>query len=163
MYQLIRKGLLLLIVTSLFACSNEESTQSVADTITLDVYKSETCGCCGAWIEHMEKNQAKVTVHHPKDLSAIKSRYGIGNLYESCHTAVSQQGYVFEGHVPAKYVRRFLQDPPKDAIGLAVPGMPLGSPGMEMENRFQPYDIVLMKKDGTTSSYARIAKMEDQY
>ena len=76
--------------------------------------------------------------------------------WQSCHTAVTKGGYVFEGHIPAKYIEQFLASPPEGALGLAVPGMPLGSPGMEMGGRFTPYDIVLMNKDGSSSVFAHV-------
>ena len=80
-----------------------------------------------------------------------------------CHTIISQDGYVFEGHVPVKYMDKFLQNPPKDAIGLATPGMPMGSPGMEMGDQFSPYTIMLIKKDGSTAPYASIKQANEQY
>ena len=73
---------------------------------------------------------------------------------QSCHTGVSADGYFFEGHIPAKFVTAFLANPPENAAGLAVPGMPAGSPGMEMGDRFNPYSVILVKKDGTTEVYA---------
>jgi len=76
--------------------------------------------------------------------------------YQSCHTAVSSHGYVFEGHVPARHIKAFLANPPADAIGLAVPGMPLGSPGMEVGSRFDPYEVLLLKKDGSSEVFARV-------
>ena len=72
----------------------------------------------------------------------------------SCHTAVTSDGYVFEGHVPAKYIAQFLANPPSEAIGLAVPGMPMGSPGMEYQNKFSPYQVMQINKDGSTAVYA---------
>ncbi len=81
---------------------------------------------------------------------------------QSCHTAVTTDGYVFEGHVPAKHMAQFLKNPPSDAIGLAVPGMPVGSPGMEYQNQFMPYQIMQINKDGTTSVYADVESPQQQ-
>ncbi len=141
----------------------ENNSQSTASAIHLDVYKSESCGCCGIWVEHMEGNNFATAIHHPQDLNAVKLEHSIDPQWQSCHTAVSKEGYVFEGHVPAKFVQQFLDQPPADAIGLAVPGMPLGSPGMEVGDRFTPYKIQLLKKDGSTEIYADIASLEDQF
>ena len=129
----------------------------------LDVYKSPTCGCCQEWIDHMESRGFSTDIHHPTALNDVKAKYRIAPEYQSCHTAVSPTGYVFEGHIPAKIVERFLTEKPADAIGLAVPGMPMGSPGMEMGNRFTPYDVLLLKADGSTQVYARINAASEQY
>jgi hypothetical protein len=88
---------------------------------------------------------------------------GLQGQYHSCHTAVSEQGYLFEGHVPAKLMQDFLEQPPADALGLAVPGMPMGSPGMEVDDRFSPYQVLLVKKDGSYEVYATIEEQADQY
>ena len=105
---------------------------SVADALSLDVFKSPTCGCCQKWIDHIELSGFKATAHDTDRLNQIKTDSGILPQYQSCHTAISENGFVFEGHIPAAIVKQFLDNPPKDAIGLAVPGMPMGSPGMEM-------------------------------
>lgn len=145
------------------AAAEPNVAEETADRVVLDVYKSETCGCCAVWIEHVEEQNFSATIHHPTDLGAEKQRFGIAPQYQSCHTAVSPDGFVFEGHVPAKFVQKFLAEKPEGALGLAVPGMPLGSPGMEVENRFTPYDILLLKEDGSSEVYASMAKIEDQY
>lgn len=126
------------------------------------VYKSPSCGCCGEWVEHLNSNGFTTAVHHPENLALLKEQKGVAAEYQSCHTAVSQQGYVFEGHVPASVMEDFLAAPPEDAIGLAVPGMPVGSPGMEMGDRFTPYDVVVLKRDGSSDIYRHIASAEDQ-
>lgn len=144
------------------AVSQVPLEKDVSGAIALDVYKSPTCGCCGSWIEHIEKSAFVTKTIHPADLSLEKSQRGIQPMYRSCHTAVSKDGYVFEGHVPAKYIEKFLADKPKGAIGLAVPGMPAGSPGMEMGDMFTPYPVLLLKKDGTSEVYAQINSFEDQ-
>lgn len=158
----------------LAACSDSNATGSDTDTaaqaasaaparIELDVYKSPTCGCCGSWIEHAEEYGFDSSVHHPDDLNGVKDDYGIGQRFRSCHTAVSADGYVFEGHVPARLVQKFLAQPPAGALGLAVPGMPMGSPGMEMGDRFSPYPVVLLHKDGSFELYEEIRDQQAQY
>lgn len=119
------------------------------------VYKSPTCQCCSKWIEHMTSNGIALT---PVDmqrgnLNRLKSRLGLKPEQASCHTATID-GYVVEGHVPAADVKRLLAERP-DAIGLTVPGMPLGSPGMEAGDRKDPYEVLLIKKDGSTEVFAR--------
>lgn len=130
--------------------------------IHLDVHKEPSCGCCVIWIEHMEKQGFATTVHHPDDLNALKAELGILPEWQSCHTAVTANGHLFEGHVPARYISSFLAAPPENALGLAVPGMPIGSPGMEMGERFTAYDVILMKKDGRSEVYASIKSAADQ-
>ena len=140
---------------------SKEMTETAS--IRLDVYKSPTCGCCASWIEHVEQHAFTVKAIHPDDLSLEKSKRGIQSMYRSCHTAVSTGGFVFEGHVPAKYITQFLAEKPKDAIGLSVPGMPAGSPGMEMGEMFTPYPVLLLKKDGSSEVYAQVNSSGEQY
>ena len=83
--------------------------------------------------------------------------------YGSCHTGVSKDGFVFEGHVPARYIIQFLNNPPADARGLTVPAMPLGSPGMEYNDQFAPYEVLLLKKDGSVEVYAAVESYEQQF
>ena len=130
-------------------------SQSLTDA-TLNVYKDENCGCCVGWIDHMQEAGFASKINHPRDLNGVKEDLGVLPKWQSCHTAVTKGGYVFEGHIPAKYIEQFLASPPEGALGLAVPGMPLGSPGMEMGGRFTPYDIVLMNKDGSSSVFAHV-------
>ncbi len=131
--------------------------------INLEVYKSETCMCCEKWILNLEAKGFHATAHHPADLNQEKVKRGIATRYHSCHTAVSADGYVFEGHIPASVIQRFLIEKPKGAIGLAVPGMPMGSPGMEMGNHFDPYDVLLLKADGSSAVYVQITSIDQQY
>lgn len=134
-----------------------------ANAIQLDVFKSPTCGCCAAWIEHVEERGFAATVNHPADLTQVKKELGIAPEFQSCHTGVSKEGYVFEGHIPANIVLKFLNSPPKDALGLAVPGMPMGSPGMEVGDRFSAYEVILLKKDGSSEVYAKVETAKEQY
>lgn len=130
--------------------------------VSATIYKDANCGCCKEWVEHTQAHGLRSTVQHPADLSLIKDRHGVPAEMRSCHTAITTDGYVFEGHVPAKYVAEFLQNPPTQATGLAVPGMPLGSPGMEQQNQFTPYQIMQINKDGTNQVYAEVEFAEQQ-
>jgi len=143
--------------------SSPGSAQHPAAGNALVVYKSPTCGCCEAWIHHIESAGFTAEIMHPTDLNQIKLENDISPAYQSCHTAVSEEGYLFEGHIPAQYIRQFLKNPPADAIGLAVPGMPPGSPGMERGDRFSPYQVLLRKKDGSHEVFARVDRQEEQY
>ena len=138
--------------------SNSELLENVSAT----VYKDANCGCCKAWIDHAQSNGLSATAEHPKDLSSLKDRYRVPTEMRSCHTVVTTDDYVFEGHVPAKYMAQFLENPPVQAMGLAVPGMPVGSPGMEYQNKFMPYQVMQLNKDGTTQVYADIESAEQQ-
>lgn len=130
---------------------------ALTDKIYLDVYKSPTCGCCENWVSHVEASEFETVLHHPIHLNKLKADHGIAPRYQSCHTAISQDGFVFEGHVPADLIQRFLANPPADAIGLAVPGMPVGSPGMEMGNRFDDHQVLLLSMDGGATVYESIS------
>ncbi len=144
--------LVMLLTGALFSMNTIHAQEASPEFI---VYKDPQCGCCGKWTAHMEKYGFDMTRKNTNNLALVKSRYGINPRYGSCHTAVEQHsGYVFEGHIPAQVIQRFLDESPEDAIGLSVPGMPLGSPGMEMGDRHQPYEVLKLHKDGTTSRYA---------
>jgi hypothetical protein len=141
----------------------EDASAQSLDDITLNVYKEVTCGCCAGWVAHVDEHGFASKVIHPADLNAVKEELGVLPKWQSCHTAVSKQGYLFEGHVPAKYISQFLASPPQDALGLAVPGMPMGSPGMEIGNRFNSYEVILLKKDGSSEVYATVKTQAEQY
>ena len=129
---------------------------SAADTAaSIEVWKSATCECCGAWVKHLEANgfTVKVNATEPSALASLKRQAGIGDKLASCHTAMID-GYVIEGHVPGTDIKRLVAERPQ-AIGLAVPGMPVGSPGMEQGAEFEPYDVLLIKKDGATEVFAK--------
>jgi hypothetical protein len=130
-------------------------TTRPTDAASVDVWKSPTCGCCGKWIEHMRK--AGFTVHvtdlAEPELQKIKARYGVPEGARSCHTA-RVAGFTVEGHVPPDEVKRLLKEKPEVA-GIAVPGMPLGSPGMEVSGvKPHPYDVVSFDKQGATKVYS---------
>lgn len=126
------------------------------------VYKSPTCGCCGAWVDHIEQAGFSTKIEHPSDLNTIKDQLGVSPVYQACHTA-NLQGYVFEGHVPADVIQQFLINKPKDAVGLAVPGMPLGSPGMDTDRQFRPYQVLQLNKDGSSTPYAKVSSSKTIY
>lgn len=153
----------LLISHTVHASSTPSTTPTADKPMQLEVYKSPTCGCCEEWISHLQSHGLKSNIHHPDDLNAIKNRYKISPKYQSCHTAVSPDGYVFEGHIPALVITRFLAEKPEGAIGLAVPGMPVGSPGMEMGERFTPYDVLLLKSDGSSEVYICITSLTQTF
>ncbi len=116
----------------------------------LEVWKDPNCGCCQDWVLHMEAAGFTVKVHDTGN-NAVRARLGLPQKLGSCHTALVG-GYLIEGHVPASDVRALLQQKPK-ALGLAVPGMPIGSPGMDgpaYGNRRDPYDVLLVARDGST-------------
>lgn len=116
------------------------------------VYKTATCGCCSAWIEHLEAAGFPVTAHDEQDLMALKNQLGVPGPVRSCHTALVD-GYLVEGHVPADVIRRLLEERPEVA-GVAVPGMPIGSPGMEVPGRpADRYDVVTFDGRGRTEVY----------
>lgn len=119
---------------------------------SIDVYKSPSCGCCGKWIEHLKKAGFKVESHDVTDVSGARAKLGMPHKYGSCHTA-KVGNYVLEGHVPATDIKRLLKEKPK-ALGIAVPGMPAGSPGMDIPNS-PPYETLLVQTDGTSSVFAR--------
>lgn len=123
------------------------------DGYEISVYESPSCGCCKLWSNYMSKNGFEVKEIKTGDLMSIKSKYGIKDEYMSCHTAIVD-GYVVEGHVPYQEVLRLLSEKPDGVIGISTPGMPLGSPGMEQGNVNEVYDVLLLRKDGSTEVYA---------
>jgi hypothetical protein len=123
-----------------------------ARSAEVEVFKSPSCGCCGKWVRHVERAGFAVKVRQSEDLDPIKARAGIPDRLISCHTAFVE-GYVIEGHVPAPSLHKLLAEKP--AIrGLAVPGMPLGSPGMEGAGR-EPYEVLSFRRNGAVAIYAR--------
>lgn len=120
----------------------------------MTVYKTPWCGCCGGWVKHLQANSFAVEVVELEDLAPIRDKHGVPFELSSCHTGVAN-GFVFEGHVPAADVVRFLKEKPK-ALGLTVPGMVVGSPGMEApDGRTEPYDTLLLLEGGKTKLFAR--------
>ncbi|SEQ49181.1 DUF411 domain-containing protein [Nitrosomonas ureae] len=134
------------------------ATQAIA-TATVEVYKSPTCGCCAKWVDHMRDHGFTVKTHDVGN-KEIRKKSGISETVGSCHTALVN-GYAIEGHVPAPDVIRLLKEKPK-AIGLAVPDMPHGSPGME-GSRSDPYNVLLLKERDQTRTNATIYNRYDPY
>jgi hypothetical protein len=120
---------------------------------TVVVYKTETCGCCNGWVEHMRAAGFTVDARNVRDLISVKLDAGVPGPLVTCHTALID-GYVVEGHVPVEQIQRILAERP-DVAGIGVAGMPMGSPGMEGPNP-QPYDVVAWSHDGSTSVYAEV-------
>jgi hypothetical protein len=130
------------------------SAEGAAAKPTVHVWKDPTCGCCSLWVEHLRAAGYAVEVEETPDLRAIKRAKGIPRPLTSCHTA-TVDGYVIEGHVPADVIDRVLAERP-DVAGLAVPGMPVGSPGMEIEGQAPVhYEIVAFTSAGETNVYDR--------
>ncbi len=137
-----------------FAAYSVLSTSAIgeANAEEFTVYKSPTCGCCNKWVDHLRDSGFDVKAHNRNDMPAIKAKMGIKRNQQSCHTAVIE-GYVIEGHVPAADIKRLLTDKP-DIHGLTVPGMPMGSPGME-GMRKDKYDVLAIDKQGNTTVFSR--------
>jgi len=121
----------------------------------MTVHKDPTCGCCSVWVEHVKKAGIAATVNQTSDVDAIKTQRGVPARVRSCHTALIDR-YVIEGHVPVKEIQRLLKERPAGVIGLAVPGMPIGSPGMEVTGqKAQPYSVLAFDSAGATTVFAR--------
>jgi hypothetical protein len=141
-------GVLSLAVAGLTASAHHE-----AKPVVVTVYKNAQCGCCKNWVEHLRQNGFEVTANDVNDLAAIKKKLGVPEALGSCHTAVVGQ-YVVEGHVPAADIRKLLAEKPT-VVGIGVPGMPAGSPGMEVPGRLPDrYDVTAFAKDGTQRVFA---------
>lgn len=123
----------------------------------MEVWKSPSCSCCGVWVQHVERAGFRTRVHNLESVEGVKRMLGVPNDLWSCHTA--QVGrYAVEGHVPADEIRRMLREQPRIA-GIAVGGMPVGSPGMEMPGRgVEPYAVTAFTREGQKSVYARYPK-----
>jgi hypothetical protein len=115
-------------------------------------YRSPGCGCCHVWTERMAEAGMPVALEDSDDLAALSAKLGIPSGLEGCHVG-EMGGYIVSGHVPPADVKRLLSEKP-DALGLLVPGMPVGSPGMEMGGQTERYDVLLLARDGTTSVFA---------
>lgn len=118
------------------------------------MYKDPGCGCCGGWANHMRENGFRVKEVLNSDMQAMKKKLGVPDKVASCHTA-QIGGYLVEGHVPAKSIKRLLAEKP-NVKGIAAPGMPLGSPGMDAGGRRDPFDVVSFRADGATRVYEQI-------
>ncbi len=143
-----RRGFLCLSAGAMVACA----APTVAPTKAVRVYRSPSCGCCGGWVDHLRAGGFDVAVEMLDDVSPVAERLGVPERLRSCHTGEAG-GYFVEGHVPAADIERLLRERP-DARGIAVPGMPIGSPGMEMGNRRDSYHTLLVDRGGGISVFA---------
>ena len=142
-----KKMSLALAPLALLACAES------AAAATIEVVKSPYCGCCTHWVEYLRAEGFDVRVTEAEDVTPAARRLGVPDDLRSCHTA-SVEGYAIEGHVPAADIRRLLAERP-DAAGIAVPGMPVGSPGMEQGERRQRYTTILFRRDGSRQPFAQ--------
>lgn len=149
---MVRRSLRVLLLLAL-PLAALQAQQAPAAKPVMTVYKTATCGCCKSWMEHMEAAGFAVRGVDVTDLPAMKNMSGVPGPLRTCHTALVG-GYVVEGHVPADLVKKLLAEKPKVA-GIAVPGMPIGSPGMEQGDRMDAYEVLLFDKAGKTMVYAR--------
>lgn len=129
---------------------------SSPDLPTVTVYKSPSCNCCGEWVTHMKEQGFPVEVESRFDVKPVKKQVGLPSSLAACHTAVVDS-YVVEGHVPAQDVKQLLRETP-DVRGLSVPGMPVGSPGMERGDRVEPYEVVTFTPAGDTTVFAQYGR-----
>lgn len=150
---IILASVLLLAVAGFFVFVSPEASE--AKTVMV-VYKDPNCGCCANWIDHIRAAGIEVEVRDTRDMNQVKMQQGVSRDLSSCHTALID-GYVIEGHVPAEDVLRMLQERP-EIKGLAVPGMPIGSPGMEQGSPadYQAYDVVAFDGAGNLSRYRHV-------
>lgn len=131
-----------------------QDAEASQDLPKITVHKRPNCSCCSRWVDHLEENGLEVTATEASNLDTVKDEAGIPDSLRSCHTAFVSD-YVVEGHVPVDVIKRMLREQP-DIAGLAVPGMPIGSPGMEMPDREpESYKVMAFTKEGSTRVYAR--------
>ena len=145
--RLLGAGVLALLVDS-------RQLRAFTSSKNMTVYKSPTCGCCNAWIKHVTAAGYRVKAVDVEDVTPYKKRHGVPLDLASCHTGVVD-GYAIEGHVPADLIDKLLREKPKTAKALVVPGMPLGSPGMEVPGRKDAYNVILVDASGKRTVYAK--------
>ncbi|MCK5877150.1 MAG: DUF411 domain-containing protein [Candidatus Marithrix sp.] len=144
-----------ILVILLFVISSNGYTAEVQE---ITVYRSPNCGCCSGWIKHLQDHQFKVIDIKTDNMGELKQKYGVNEKLASCHTAIID-GYVIEGHVPATDIKQLLSEKP-DVIGLTVPEMPVGTPGMEMGNRKDPFSVLTFDKNGNTTVFKQYNNQE---
>jgi len=151
---LLNKILNLVVITSMYFSIGFARAADIKN-IELEIWKSPTCGCCEKWAQYMASHKFNIKTNNVTHgvLAKIKKEAGLAPQYASCHTA-KINGYIIEGHVPVQDVKRLLLERP-DAVGLSVPGMPIGSPGMEHGDEKEPYEVLLIKKDGTSETFSK--------
>lgn len=156
-----RRSTLVVALCALAACNSANAADSdasgqvvaAAELPGVLVFKTAACGCCNGWVEHMRAAGYEVEARDVLDLATVKNDAGVPNDMASCHTAIID-GYVVEGHVPAEQIARLLAERP-EVVGIAAPGMPMGSPGMEGPNA-QPYEIRAFTADGSSTLFAEV-------
>ena len=126
---------------------DKETEPNYSGTTEMTVYRSPSCGCCGVWVEHAKKHGFKIEDIKTEEMEALKQKHNVPTELASCHTTIID-GYVMEGHIPADDIKRFLAEKPDDLIGLAVPGMPIGTPGMEAKDIKQPFQVLAFNDKG---------------
>jgi hypothetical protein len=154
---LLRVTGLVVIAATVAASAPSVAHETSRTAVEITVFKSPTCGCCSKWVDHLRKHAEgtafTVIAKDTSDMTGVKTTAGVPEKVHSCHTAFVG-GYVVEGHVPAEDILRMLKEKPRVA-GIAAPGMPVGSPGMEVGSRQDAYDVVAFKRDGSTSLFAK--------
>ena len=125
----------------------DKETEDYSGVTAMTVYRSPSCGCCGVWVDHAKKHGFKIEDIKTEEMDAIKQTHNVPAELASCHTAIID-GYVMEGHIPADDIKRFLAEKPDNLIGLAVPGMPIGTPGMEARDIKQPFQVLAFNDKG---------------
>ena len=143
-------GVAVIAGAGLYLWTGSASTAAAADTVV--VYKTPTCGCCGAWVDHLVDAGLDVEVHDVDSTQSYRAEAGVPNRLGSCHTAVVG-GYFVEGHVPADLIKGLIEKRPENIRGISVPGMPLGSPGMEAPNPVE-YEVLALDTEGNVFVYA---------
>lgn len=138
---------LVFLLTAVFFTGPTSMTLANEDNLTLTVHKTPFCGCCKKWIKHAREAGINVIEKDHQNLNAIKREYKINPKHQSCHTSISKDGYIFEGHIHADVIKKYLENPSENSKGLSVPGMPIGSPGMEMGGRLDDYVVLTMFED----------------
>ena len=141
----------LLVTVAAIAAGQSCAAQS---DLLIKVFKDPSCGCCTAWVDRLKAAGFKTEVDETQDMAAIKTKYGVPDDHTSCHTGIIA-GYAIEGHVPPAEIKRLMQEKPK-ALGIAVPGMPVNSPGMEIPGQpDEPYTVWLFAKNGERTPFAK--------
>lgn len=156
-FAILLSGILLLAGVDVHAESIwNKPTETLEKPVDIVVYRSPSCGCCGKWLAHLQQHQFNVQDNVTDDMDSIKAKYGVPQNLASCHTAIVN-GYVIEGHVPAGDIKTLLKNKPPIA-GIAVPGMTTGTPGMEMGDRIDPFDVISFDKNGKTQTFHSYGK-----
>lgn len=144
----------LIFILLLSSCTIKSEQQSASqETYDIKVYRSPNCGCCGKWVQHLKDNQFNTEEVLTDDLAEIKKKYKVPLAMGSCHTAIIN-GYVIEGHVPANDIKRLLKSG-LNVVGISVPGMPVGTPGMEVGNRSDEYQVMSFDDEGRFQEFNR--------